>query len=146
MLVRSSSWIDFRKDSTAGELVALGGKPAASCQPGIEGSVVNLCSLVDVPVPAPAGRGIVLLTVVVTQDEPPCLYMSAGVGGGGTSPEVSGVPVPSGAEACPLASAGATSLRKKTSGSAYLSQALFNETNEETLMTKKGEKRNKLTK
>jgi len=52
----------------------------------------------DMPVPATAGLGISVLTVVSTREEPPGPATSAGVGGGGTKPEEPGIPAPAGAE------------------------------------------------
>jgi len=51
----------------------------------------------DVPEFASADRGISVLTVPDTRDEQRFPDTSAGVGGGGTSPEVTSIPAPSGA-------------------------------------------------
>jgi len=51
----------------------------------------------DVPVPATAGLGISVLTVVVPREEPQCPATSAGVDGGRTRPEETGISAPAGA-------------------------------------------------
>ena len=67
MSARSSSRRDSRKDITAGEGATLEGTPLASRRPGLAGVGVYSCLPLDVPVPATAGLGISLLTVVVTR-------------------------------------------------------------------------------
>jgi len=85
-----------------------------------------------------AGICIYVLTVVVTQDKPPCPARSAGVGGGGSGPEVAGIPAPSGAGGVSVdGHAGATSLPERTSGSAQRFRALNNLAKRVTRTTKK---------
>jgi len=97
MSARSSSRRDIRKDSTAGEDETSRGTPLASRRPGLAGVWVHSCLLLYVPVPATAGLGISVLTVIVTREEPPGPATSAGVGGDGTKPEEPGIPAPAGA-------------------------------------------------
>ena len=51
----------------------------------------------DVPVPATTGLDISVLTVVVNREDPPGPSTSAGVGGGGTKPEKTGISAQAGA-------------------------------------------------
>jgi len=97
MSARSSSRRDSRKDITAGEEATSGGTPLASRRPGLAGIGVHACLPLEVPVPATDGLGISVLTVVVTREKPPGSATSAGVGGGGTKPEETGIPAPAGA-------------------------------------------------
>ena len=97
MSARSSSRRDSRKDSTAGEQATSGGTPLASRRPRLAGVGVHSCLPLDVPVPATAGLGLSVLTVVVTREEPAGPATSAGAGGGGTKPEEPGIPAPAGA-------------------------------------------------
>jgi len=97
MSARSSSRRDSSKDITAGEEATSGGTPLASRRPGLAGFGVHSCLPLDVPVPATAGLGISVLTVVVTREESPGPATSARVGGGGTTPEETGIPAPAGA-------------------------------------------------
>jgi len=99
MSARSSSRRDSRKDITAGEEATSGGTPLASRRPGLPGVGVHSCWPLDVPVPATVGLGISVLTVIVTREEPLGPATSAGVGGGGTKPEETGIPAAAGAGA-----------------------------------------------
>jgi len=96
ILTWRSSRRDSRSDSAVGEVTA-GGTPVASRRPELDGGRFNSFFPLEVPVPATAGRGISVLTVAVTRAEPSCSATSAGVGGGGTRPEVTGFPVRPGA-------------------------------------------------
>jgi len=96
MLTWRSSRRDSRSDSAAGKATS-GGTPVASCRPELHGGGFNSFLPLEVPVPATAGLDISVLTVAVTRAEPSCSATSAGVGGGGTRPEVTGFPVRAGA-------------------------------------------------
>jgi len=85
------------KDMTAAEEATSRGTPLASRRPGIAGVGVHFCFPLDAPVPATAGLGISVLTVVVTREEPPGPVTSAGVCGGGTRPDETGIPASAGA-------------------------------------------------
>jgi len=69
MSARSSSRRESRKDITAGEEATSGGTPLASRRPGLADVGFHACLLFDAPVPATAGLGISVLTVVVTREE-----------------------------------------------------------------------------
>jgi len=94
MSARSSSRRDSRKDIMAGEKATSGGTPLAARRPRLAAVGVHSFLPLDVPVPATAGLGISVLTVVVTREEPPGPATSAGVGGDGTRPEETGIPSP----------------------------------------------------
>jgi len=94
MISRTLSRRNSRKERTAGEYETSGGTPLASRRPGLEGVGIHSCFPLDEPVPATAGLGIFVLTVVVTREEPPCPASSAGVGGGGARPQETGIPAP----------------------------------------------------
>jgi len=81
----------------AGEEATSGGAPLASRRPGLAGVGVHSCWPLDAPVPATAGLGISVLTVLVPREEPQGPATSGGVGGGETRPEETGIPAPAGA-------------------------------------------------
>jgi len=97
MSATSTSRTDFRKGITAGEEETSGKTPLASRRPLLAEDGVDSCLLLDMPVPATAGLGILVLTLVVIREERPCPATSASVGGGGTTEEVTGIRDPSGA-------------------------------------------------